>query len=127
MTSNALEYSDIIKHIIANSLFTSRQIYILYNKLSGNGPPEGISEGAYYRQLKQSEQKIMGVIYSLIILRYLNMIDEATFSTIESIVSSTSHLKENVKGDISLKKDNHDVISLLDEIVRKLILQNKKL
>lgn len=127
MTSNALEYNDIIKHIITNSLFTRRQIYILYNKFSGNSPPKGISKGAYYRQLKQSEQKIAGVIYSLIILRYLNMIDEATFSTIESIVNSTSHLKESIKGDISLQKDNHDVISLLDEIIRKLIHQNKRL
>jgi hypothetical protein len=127
MTSNDLEYSDIIKHIITNSLFTERQIYILYNKSSGNSPPEGISKGAYYRQLKQSAQKIVGVIYSLIILRYLNLIDERTFFTIETIVNSTSHLKNNIGRDMSSQKDGPNVISILDEIARKLIYQNKKL
>ncbi|MGH9911350.1 MAG: hypothetical protein ACRD4W_02800, partial [Nitrososphaeraceae archaeon] len=86
MASNEIQYNDIIKHIITNSLFTERQIYILYNKFSGRSPPGRISKGAYYRQLKQSEQKIVRVLYSLIILRYLNMIDTGTFHTIEVIL-----------------------------------------
>jgi hypothetical protein len=118
MTSTDLEYNDIIKHIITNSLFTERQIYILYNKASGKSAPEGISKGAYYRQFKQSARKTIGVIYSLIILRYLNMIDEGTFSTIEAILNSISHFKEGMECDMS-SRDSHDVISLLDEIVRK--------
>lgn len=127
MASNEIQYNDIIKHIITNSLFTERQIYILYNKSSRRSPPDRISKGAYYRQLKQSAQKIVGVIYSLIILRYLNLIDERTFFTIETIVNSTSHLKNNIGRDMSSQKDGPDVISILDEIARKLIYQNKKL
>ncbi|MGH9924090.1 MAG: hypothetical protein ACRD5B_01825, partial [Nitrososphaeraceae archaeon] len=97
MASNEIQYNDIIKHIITNSLFTERQIYILYNKFSGRSPPDRISKGAYYRQLKQSEQKIVRVLYSLIILRYLNMIDTGTFHTIEVILDNTSHLMESIK------------------------------
>jgi hypothetical protein len=126
MTPTDLEYNDIIKHIITNSLFTERQIHILYNKASGKSALEGISKGAYYRQLKQSARKIVSVIYSLIILRYLNMIDEGTFSTIEVILNSIAHLKEGMERDMT-SQDSHDVISLLDEIVRKTSYQNKKL
>jgi hypothetical protein len=123
MASNEIEYNDIIKHIIANSLFTERQIYILYNKSSGRGPPNRISKGAYYRQLKQSEQKVVRVLYSLIILRYLNMIDKGTFHTIEVILDNTSHLIESIRRDIVSQNDNRNVISLVDEIIQKLIHQ----
>jgi hypothetical protein len=123
MASNEIEYNDIIKHIIANSLFTERQIYILYNKSSGRSPPNRISKGAYYRQLKQSEKKVVGVLYSLIILRYLNMIDKGAFDTIEVILDNTSHLIESIKRDIVSQNDSRNVILLVDEIIQKLIHQ----
>jgi hypothetical protein len=123
LASHEIQYNDIIKHIITNSLFTERQIYILYNKFSGRSPPDRISKGAYYRQLKQSEQKIVRVLYSLIILRYLNMIDTGTFHTIEVILDNTSHLMESIKRDTISQNDSRNVISLLDEIIQKLIHQ----
>lgn len=123
LATNEMQYNDIIKHIITNSLFTERQIYILYNKSSRRSPPDRISKGAYYRQLKQSEQKVAGVIYSLIILRYLNLIDKGTFHTIEVILDNTSHLMESIKRDMITQSDSQNVISLVDEIIQKLIHQ----
>jgi hypothetical protein len=123
LATNGIQYNDIIKHIITNSLFTERQIYILYNKSSRRSPPDRISKGAYYRQLKQSEQKVAGVIYSLIILRYLNLIDKGTFHTIEVILDNTSHLMESIKRDMITQSDSRNVISLVDEIIQKLIHQ----
>jgi hypothetical protein len=123
LASNEIQYNDIIKHIITNSLFTERQIYILYNKSSRRSPPDKISKGAYYRQLKQSEQKVAGVLYSLIILRYLNMIDKGTFQTLEVILDNTSHLIESIKRDMVSQNDSRNVISLVDEIILKLIHQ----
>jgi hypothetical protein len=123
LATNEIQYNDIIKHIITNSLFTERQIYILYNKSSRRSPPDRISKGAYYRQLKQSEQKVAGVIYSLIILRYLNLIDKGTFHTIEVILDNTSHLMESIKRDMITQSDSRNVISLVDEIIQKLIYQ----
>lgn len=123
LVSNEIQYNDIIKHIITNSLFTERQIHILYNKSSGRSPPNRISKGAYYRQLKQSEQKVAGVIYSIIILRYLNMIDKRTFNAIEAILDNTSHLMESIKRDTISQNDSRNVISLVDEIIRRLIHQ----
>ncbi len=123
MASNEIQYNDIIKHIITNSLFTERQIYILYNKSSRRSPPDRISKGAYYRQLKQSQQKVIGILYSLIILRYLNMIDTGTFHTIEVILDNTSQLMERIKRDTISQNDSRNVISLVDEIIQKLIHQ----
>jgi hypothetical protein len=123
LATNEIQYNDIIKHIITNSLFTERQIYILYNKSSRRSPPDRISKGAYYRQLKQSEQKVAGVIYSLIILRYLNLIDKGTFHTIEVILDNTSHLMESIKRDMITQSDSRNMISLVDEIIQKLIHQ----
>lgn len=123
LVSSEIQYNDIIKHIITNSLFTERQIYILYNKSSGRGPSDRISKGAYYRQLKQSEQKVAGVLYSLIILRYLNMIDKGTFDTIEVILDNTSHIMESIKRDMISQNDSRNVISLIDKIIQRLIHQ----
>lgn len=125
LASNEVQYNDIIRHIITNSLFTERQIYILYNKSTGRSPPGKISKGAYYRQLKQSEQKVAGVLYSLIILRYLNMVDKETFHTIEVILDHTSHLMEGIQRDMVSQNDSRNVISLVDEIIRKLINHQK--
>ena len=123
LTSNEIQYNNIIKHIIANSLFTERQIYILYNKYSGMRPPDSMSRGAYYRQLKQSENKVAGVLYSLIILRHLNVINKSTFHTIEAILDNTSNLMESVNRDMISQNDSNNVISLVDKIIQKLIHQ----
>ena len=53
MTGHKLYFNDVYREIIANSLFTERQIYIISNRLAGKTLPENISRGAYHRQLKQ--------------------------------------------------------------------------
>jgi hypothetical protein len=51
------------------------------------------------------------------------MIDKGTFQTIEVILDNTSHLIESIKRDIVSQNDSRNVISLVDEIIQKLIHQ----
>jgi hypothetical protein len=51
------------------------------------------------------------------------MIDTGTFHTIEVILDNTSHLMESIKRDTISQNDSRNVISLLDEIIQKLIHQ----
>jgi hypothetical protein len=51
------------------------------------------------------------------------MIDKGTFHTIEVILDNTSHLIESIKRDIVSQNDSRNVISLVDEIIQKLIHQ----
>ncbi len=51
------------------------------------------------------------------------MIDKGTFHTIEVILDNTSHLMESIKRDMISQNDSRNVISLVDEIIQKLIHQ----
>ena len=51
------------------------------------------------------------------------MIDKGTFQTLEVILDNTSHLIESIKRDMISQNDSRNVISLVDEIIRKLIHQ----
>jgi hypothetical protein len=51
------------------------------------------------------------------------MIDKGAFDTIEVILDNTSHLIESIKRDIVSQNDSRNVISLIDEIIQKLIHQ----
>ena len=107
--------------IIERSLFTNRQISIIYNKSSGGKIHKRISSGAYYRQIKQCKAKIESLLYSVLLLRSLNIIDNKTMDVIESVVIQLNSLSENNENDITYNNIPNDVIDVIDKIIKKSI------
>ena len=107
--------------IIEKSLFTNRQISIIYNKSSGGKIHKRISSGAYYRQIKQCKAKIESLLYSVLLLRSLNIIDNKTMDVIESVVIQLNSLSENNENDITYNNIPNDVIDVIDKIIKKSI------
>jgi replication initiation and membrane attachment protein DnaB len=84
-----LEFNDLFNALIEKNLFTKKQISIIYNKFNtpvSNISKNGLSAGAYYRQIKQCRKKYDQLIYTLVLFRLLNFIDNSTIETIESII-----------------------------------------
>ena len=71
MDITKLNFNAVYRHIIENSLFTERQLYIISKRLEGTPPIENISSGAYYRQVKQCQDKVVrGTLYDDIAYAY---------------------------------------------------------
>lgn len=67
------------------SLFTDRQISIIYNRIIKQSSRENISAGAYYRQVKQCRIKIKSVLYSLLLLRLCGALDREAMITLDKV------------------------------------------
>jgi hypothetical protein len=121
MENNNLNYTSIFNHFIENSIFTKKQTSIIYNKVLHEKRAGNISAGAYYRQLGQCRNKVKRAVYTLLLLRLLNVVDLETFAILNQL---------NDQLDVILNKpsdgiDNStldNVISLMDNVIRKLVL-----
>ena len=109
---NDIHNNEIIEYLIKNSIFTKRQIEVIYNRkglLSG----KKVSRGAYYRVLKQCKDNIKKVIVSIILLEILGVIDNEKR---EILIRVMNQLHSIESSDI----DATNVILILSEIIRLL-------
>jgi hypothetical protein len=111
---------NVYSHIIANSSFTRRQIDIIYKKLNNNGRPTNITPGAYYRQIKQCKQKVRRLLYSLLLLRSLNVIDNQTLIVIERISEQLTVMFASNSSDISPSFQRDTVTYTIDELIKRM-------
>ena len=111
---------NVYSHIIANSSFTKRQIDIIYKKLNNDDRPTNITPGAYYRQIKQCKQKVRRLLYSLLLLRSLNVIDNQTLIVIERISEQLTVMFANNSSDISPSFQSETVTYTIDELIKRM-------
>ncbi|HSA72960.1 MAG TPA: hypothetical protein VLD84_03300 [Nitrososphaeraceae archaeon] len=121
MENDDLNYTSIFNHLIENSIFTKKQTSIIYNKILHEERAGNISAGAYYRQLGQCRKKVKRTIYTLLLLRLLNVFDPETFVILNQL---------NDQLNVILNKPSHEidnsmlsnVISLMDNVIGRLVL-----
>ena len=111
---------NVYSHIIANSSFTKRQIDIIYKKLNNDDRPTNITPGAYYRQIKQCKQKVRRLLYSLLLLRSLNVIDNQTLIVIERISEQLTVMFASNSSDISPSFQSETVTYTIDELIKRI-------
>jgi hypothetical protein len=117
-TSNS---STIYAHLVANSLFTSRQLSIISKKLQGRGATEKISSGAYYRQVKQCRKKITSVLYSMILLQSMGIVQLEAPSALSKLAEQLAVIfaSEN-SSDVTTRLNVEDVISVINEVIKRM-------
>jgi hypothetical protein len=121
MEKNSLSYSVILNHFIVNSIFTEKQTSIIYNKVLKSKPSKNMTSGAYYRQLGQCRMKTRKAVYTLILLRLLNVVDSETLSTLDQLNNQLNVMLNRSSDEIDATTlDN--VISLIDNVISKLVL-----
>ena len=117
LKQDSYNFNSFYKHIIANSLFTNRQIDIICRRLESRGVIENISSGAYFRQVKQCRTKIIRLLYSIILLKYIGALDHETFFAIEKIASQLEVMLAQKSSDFSKAES---VISVIEQLVKRM-------
>ncbi len=108
-------------HLVANSLFTPRQLSIILKQLRGGSKTDKISSGAYYRQVKQCRNKVISILYSMILLQSMGIVQSDTSATLNKlaeqlVVIFASESSSDVLPRINVK----DVISVIDEVIKRM-------
>jgi len=121
MKNDNLNYTSIFNHFIENSIFTKKQTSIIYNKLLHEKRAGNISAGAYYRQLGQCRNKVKRTVYTLLLLRLLNVVDVETFAILNQLNDQLNVILNKPSDEID-NSTLSNVISLMDNVIRKLVL-----
>ncbi len=121
MENDNLNYTSIFNHFIENSIFTKKQTSIIYNKILHEKRARNISAGAYYRQLGQCRNKVKRTVYTLLLLRLLNVVDVETFAILNQLNDQLNVILNKPSDEID-NSTLSNVISLMDNVIRKLVL-----
>ncbi len=108
-------FNNIISQIIKKSLFTERQLQIILNQKNLSEFNFNISKGAYFRQVSQSREKLMGLFYSIILLRGLGVLLPDDIDVISRLAEQVSVIKDS---DVFPEREEQ-VISVIDKLVRR--------
>ena len=107
--------SNIIRQIIKKSLFTERQIEIILNQLKLHKTRFVISKGAYFRQVKQSRDKLIGLYYSLVLLKGLGVLVPEDIDVISKLSDQVSVIKDS---DVFPEKEE-EIMFVIGELVNR--------
>ena len=113
--SEQSNFNNIISKIIKKSLFTERQIEIILNQKDLLESSFSISKGAYYRQVSQSREKLVGLFYSIVLLRGLGILLPDDIDVISKLSEQISVINES---DIFPEREN-EVISVIEKVIRQ--------
>ena len=108
-------FNNIIRKIIKKSLFTERQIEIILNQKNLLESNFNITKGAYYRQVGQSRDKLMGLFYSIILFRGLGILLPDDIDVMLKLSEQISVINDS---DVFPERED-DVINLIDKLVRQ--------
>ena len=121
MENSNLNYTPILNHFVVNSILTKKQTSIIYNKILKSKPSKKMTSGAYYRQLGQCRTKIRKIVYTLLLLRLFSVLDVGTFSVLDQL-NNQLNVMLNKRSDEIDTTTLSDVISLVDDVIAKLVL-----
>jgi hypothetical protein len=115
-TSNS---SALYAYLVANSLFTPRQLSIILKQLEGGGKPEKMSSGAYYRQVKQCRKKVLSVLYSMMLLQSTGIVHVGASLTLDKLSEQLAVIFASESSDALSKLNVDDVISVINEVIKR--------
>lgn len=112
--------NNVYSYLVVNSLFTSRQLAIISNKLQGTRKLEKISSGAYYRQIGQCRAKVAAVLYSAVLLQSTGIVQPETLNALGRLAEQLSVIFASGSSDVAGRLSVNDVISVIDQLVKRM-------
>jgi hypothetical protein len=122
MSTEEYNFSYFLTILVKNSMLTPRQVSIIYKKLDKGKSPIGISDGAYYRQVKQCKDKIRQIIYSIILLRLMKVLDERIYTILDQLNAQFTQISLVCEQQLDISQEMHtrDLIPVLEDVISKL-------
>lgn len=109
------KFQHIIKEIIDKSLFTERQIEILLDSKGLKKSSFSISRGAYYRQSRQSRDKLVKFYYTSVLLRSLGVLLPDDLDVMSRLAEQVSVIQE---GEVA-KEREAEILDVIDKIIKQ--------
>jgi nanoRNase/pAp phosphatase (c-di-AMP/oligoRNAs hydrolase) len=120
MSDRGSNSSALYAYLLANSLFTPRQLSIISKQLQGGGKPEMISSGAYYRQVKQCRKKVISILYSMMLLQSMGIVQSEALSTLSKLAEQLAVIfASESSSDVMSRLNVEDVISVINEVIKR--------
>ncbi|MDP8903245.1 MAG: hypothetical protein M3M86_05700 [Thermoproteota archaeon] len=119
MAEQGSNFNALYAYIVANSLFTPRQLSIISNQLKGGSKPEKISSGAYYRQVKQCRKKVISILYSMILLQSIGIVQSEALTTLNKLAEQLTVIFASESSDAMSRLNVADVISVINEVIKR--------
>lgn len=120
-TKPDLNSNNLYNEILLKSLFTSRQISIIYKRATKQSNRGNISAGAYYRQLKQCRLKIKSVLYSVLLLRLCGALDNQAINTLEKVALQLDVISQaSTSSDVAKEHMVQDIIPVIQKLIDKM-------
>jgi hypothetical protein len=119
MSEQGSNFNALYAYIVANSLFTPRQLSIISNQLKGGSKPEKISSGAYYRQVKQCRKKVISILYSMILMQSIGIVHSEALTTINKLSEQLTVIFASESSDAMSRLNVDDVISVINEVIKR--------
>ncbi|MDQ3084370.1 MAG: hypothetical protein M3Q77_06090 [Thermoproteota archaeon] len=108
-----------LSKLVEKSLFTNRQIQIIYNFKNKEKRLKGISSGAYYREVKQSKMKLRKLFYSILLLNLINVMNNDQITALNSMLNKLRILENNhVKYH---DKEIDRVINVIEDLINRIV------
>ena len=122
MPMREYNFSYFLTTLVKNSMLTPRQVSIIYKKLDKGKTSIDVSEGAYYRQVKQCKDKVRQIIYSIILLRLMEVLDDRIYITLDQLNAQLTQISlvREQQSDISQEIHTRNLIPVLDDVITKL-------
>ena len=120
MVEQETNFNNVYEDIITKSFFTERQIYIISKRLINKNKLEDISSGAYYRQLKQCQDKVISLLYSILLLRAIRVVDKQTLSIIDGLADQIAVMLSTKNSDVKFRENKQSVMSVLEQIMKRM-------
>ena len=109
----------LFQQLVANSLFTPRQISIISNMLQGGTKPADISSGAYYRQAGQCRDKAVTVLYSAILLQSTGALQPEALGALGRLADQLGVIFSSAGSDVLDDARTESVMSVMDQLVKR--------
>ena len=109
------KFQHIIKEIIDKSLFTERQIEILLDSKGLRKSAFAVSRGAYYRQSRQSRDKLVKFYYTAVLLRGLGVLLPDDLDVMSRLAEQISVIQN---GEITEERET-EILNVVDKIIRQ--------
>ncbi len=110
-------FNNILHQIIKKSLFNERQFEIILNHKNLVEIEFGISKGAYFRQVSQSRNKLIGLYYSIILFRGLGVILPDDMDVIFRLSKQISVIQNS---DVIPEREEQ-IIDVMDKAIRQIV------
>ena len=108
-------FNNIIKQMIRKSLFTERQIQIILNQSDLQKSRFSITKGAYFRQVKQSRDKLLALYYSIILFKGLGVLRP---EDIELMLRLSEQVSVIQSSDVFPEREK-EIIVVIEELLRR--------